>query len=197
MSVLAGAFAGVLGIGFAFLGADLRRLVGAQRQARLDPSLPRRAATRLALLAMRAIPPPVWALLCLFVLFPGTPPGALALGIYTLGIVGRLDTEVVDDQDPRPAWALRDLGAPRAAVLAYAVAPAALPRFAAYACYRWEVAIRETVVVGAVGAGGLGVLLHQQLSRFDYSGAVAVLLVLVPLAFLVDLASAGLRRALR
>jgi phosphonate transport system permease protein len=199
MSVLAAAFAGILGIAFACAGADLARLTGAGGDGPVAGAarLLRRALVRLLLLVLRAIPLPVWALLCLFVLYPGTLPGAFALGLYTLGVVGRLDTEAIDNQDPRPARALGALGAHRGQVLACAVVPLAASRFAAFALYRWEVAIRDTVVVGAVGAGGLGELLRQQLSTFDYGGACAVLLVLVGLALLVDVASASLRRALR
>lgn len=75
----------------------------------------------------------------------------------------------------------------------YGVVPAATPRFVAYGLYRWEVTIRETVVIGA---GGLGLLLDQQLATFDYGGAVATLLVFLVLTLLVDLTSAAVRRSL-
>jgi phosphonate transport system permease protein len=199
MSVIAAAFAGLGGIGLAYLAADLGRLVGAPRRRRATRALAmaRMLAMRAFMLFLRAVPPPVWALLCVFVLYPGVWPGALALGLYTLGIVGRLDTEVIDNQDARPAHALRDLGASRSQVLVNAVTPLAASRFAAFALYRWEVAMRETVVIGAVGAGGLGVLLKQQLSQFDYAAATATVIVLIALTLLIDLISAGLRGALR
>ncbi|HVM03482.1 MAG TPA: ABC transporter permease subunit, partial [Acidimicrobiales bacterium] len=82
-------------------------------------------------------------------------------------------------------------------VLLYATLPAALPRFVAYAVYRWEVTLREAVVVGLVGAGGLGRLLSAQLSAFDYRGAAATLLALVLLTFAADLVGVAIRRSLR
>ncbi|MDP9453816.1 MAG: ABC transporter permease subunit, partial [Actinomycetota bacterium] len=131
----------------------------------------------------RAIPPPVGALLLVFVLFPGPLPGALALGVYNFGILGRLMAEVVENLDPRPVRALRSQGAGAAQSFAYGALPRTLPRFAAYGLYRWEVTIRETVVVGLVGAGGLGSLLALQLAAFDYQAVTATLVALVTLTF--------------
>ncbi|MGH9164462.1 MAG: PhnE/PtxC family ABC transporter permease, partial [Acidimicrobiales bacterium] len=154
-------------------------------------------ACRAVLLACRAVPPPVWALLALFVLFPGPVPGAVALAVYNFGILGRLMAEVVEGLDARPAAALSGLGASGAQAFLYAVVPAALPRFAAYNVYRWEVTIRETVVVGLVGAGGLGRLLTDQLTRFDYPGLSLTLIALIVLTLAADVAGSSFRRALR
>lgn len=161
----------------------------------------RRGATsflaRAVLLTCRAVPPPVWALLFVFVLFPGPLPGALALAVYNFGILGRLMAEVVENLDPRPVRALTSQGAGPARAFVYGALPVALPRFAAYGLYRWEVTIRESVVVGLVGAGGLGRLLQSQLASFDYRSVVVTLAALVLLTFVVDVAGASLRRALR
>lgn len=158
---------------------------------------PAAVVARGVLLACRAIPPPVWALLFLFVLFPGPLPGALALAVYNFGILGRLMAEVVENLDPGPVRALVAHGAGSARAFLYGSLPVALPRFAAYGLYRWEVTTRETVVVGLVGAGGLGSLLQTQLASFDYRGVVVTLAALVLLTFLVDVAGSSLRRALR
>lgn len=89
------------------------------------------------------------------------------------------------------------MGATGSQVFLYGVLPRTLPRFIAYILYRWEVCIRATVIVGFVGAGGLGRLLTEQLSSFDYKGVVATLICFICLTFLVDLISATVRRALR
>ena len=154
-------------------------------------------SARVLLLVTRAIPPPVWALLVLFVLFPGPLPGAVALGIYNFGILGRLMAEVVENLDDRPGAALRAAGAGDLAVFGYATVPLSVTRFAAYALYRWEVAVRETVVVGVVGAGGLGRLLEQQRAAFDYAGMLATVLALIGVSLFVDLVSSSARRSLR
>ncbi|MFB8788357.1 MAG: ABC transporter permease subunit [Potamolinea sp.] len=153
--------------------------------------------TRFLLLFTRAVPEPIWALIFLFVLFPGILPGAIALGLHNLGILGRLMAEVTENLDERPMRSLKALGATGPQVFLYAVLPRTLPRFVAYILYRWEVCIRSTVIVGLVGAGGLGRLLTEQLSNFDYKGLVTTLIVFISLTFLVDLISASVRKSLR
>lgn len=188
MSLLAIAFASTLAILTAFVAA--RGGVAPARRATA-------ALARLLLLVTRAIPPPVWALLVLFVLYPGPLPGAVALGVYNFGILGRLCAEVVENTDPTPARALYALGAPPTTVFAYATVPLSLGRFAAYSLYRWEVALRETVIVGVVGAAGLGRLLEQQRAAFDYSGMFATVLALLTLSLVVDAISGAARRSFR
>lgn len=190
----------VLGAGLAFVLA-LGLVVPAAGALRLrPPGRARRLARWLLsapLLVLRAVPPPVWAFLLLLVLFPGVLPGAVALALYNLGVLGRLFAEAVEEVDERPLRALEALGATRAQVVVSALVPAALSRFAAHGLERWEMAIRDTVVVGLVGAGGLGLVLDGQLASFDFGAVAATLLVLLVLTFAVDLAGAALRRRLR
>jgi phosphonate transport system permease protein len=196
ISVLAMTFAGLLGIVFSFLGA--RNFALREGRGRRSAwGLPLLAGSRFLLLVGRAVPPPLWALLFLFVLFPGVLPAAIALGLYNWGVAGRLMAEAVENMDERPLDALRASGAPPAATFLYGALPVTLPSAVAYTLYRWEVCIRATVIVGIVGAGGLGRLISEQLARFDYDGVAASLLFLVALTFLVDLISAAARRSLR
>ncbi len=153
--------------------------------------------TRGLLLFLRAVPAPIWALILLFVFFPGILPGALALALYTTGVLGRLMAEVVENLDARPLRALKAQGATGLQVFLYGVVPATAPRFLGYTLYRWEVSIRATAMVGLVGAGGLGRELSERMSSFDYQGVLTLLLAYVVLTFLVDMASALARRDLR
>lgn len=153
--------------------------------------------TRAFLLVSRSIPPPIWAIMFLFVLFPGILPGAAALGMYTLGVLGRLMAEVVENVDDRPLTALKSQGAGAGQLFTYGVLPTTFPRFIAYFLYRWEETIRATVVVGLVGAGGLGRLLVEQLSSFDYQGVLATLIIFIAIIFVVDMISAAARKAFR
>ena len=155
------------------------------------------ALARAILLLVRVTSPPVWALLLLFVLFPGPLPGTLALGIYNAGVLGRLYAESLETVDRRPSLALRYAGANRLAETIYGVIPLVKGRFAAYSLYRWEVTIRESVVVGVVGAGGLGRVLEAERTAFDYSSMLTVVLALLVLSILVDLVSASARKAWR
>ena len=83
------------------------------------------------------------------------------------------------------------------AAVAYGTLPVVAPRFFALGMYRWEVAMRETVIVGLVGAGGLGRLLAQQNAAFDESGMLTTVAVLVVLALAVDLVSWRVRAVVR
>jgi len=186
MSVLAIAFAGIGGILLSFPAAR-------------HPNKPSFLflPTRLFLLLCRAIPAPIWALIVLFLFFPGILPGAIALGLHNLGILGRLMAEGVENLPQPPLTALSAAGAPPGSVFIYGILPTILPRFLAYILYRWEVCLRETIVVGLVGAGGLGRLLREQLSSFDAGGILATLTCLALLTFAVDRISDILRRSLR
>jgi phosphonate transport system permease protein len=153
--------------------------------------------TRSLLLLCRTIPAPIWALVCLYVLFPGILPGAIALGIHNLGIMGRLMTEVIENLDRRPLLALKTTGASPSGIALYGILPLAAPRWIGYSLYRWEVCMRETVVVGLVGAGGLGRILIEQLTSFDYRAVMVTLTGFVVLTLGVDWVSGQLRQRRR
>ncbi|MCL6509159.1 MAG: ABC transporter permease subunit [Anaerolineae bacterium] len=186
MSIFAIAVAGAFGIVLAQPAA--RRAMGARWPYWL---------ARGSLLFLRAIPAPVWALLFLFVMFPGPLPGALAIAVHNLGILGRLIAEAVENVDQRPMRVLRHGGTPPAHAFLYSTLPMTIPQSLAYIFYRWEVCARETVIVGFVGAGGLGRLLTEQLSSFDYPGLLSTLIALFVLTFVVDVLSAAARRPIR
>jgi phosphonate transport system permease protein len=203
MSVLAMAGAGLIGLIFAFPAAFSWMMpggildTGGNRRLRTLMGGSFWALSRAFLLLLRAVPPFIWALIAVWLLFPGILPGAAALAAYTAGILGRLMAEVVENLDHGPARALKSQGASGLQVAAYGILPQALPRFTAYLLYRWEVCIRATVVVGLVGAGGLGQALRHQIASFDHRGMMATLMAFVLLTIFVDFFSARARRALR
>jgi phosphonate transport system permease protein len=188
----------VIAIALATIGAVLLSGVAARPRGRAHPG--RRAlgvVVRFVLLLLRAVPPPVWALVLLFVLLPGVLPGALALGVYTLGVLGRLVGGAAEEVDPRPRAALRAAGAPAIGGWLYGTAPALTGPVLALALYRWEVTIRDTVLVGLLGAGGIGVLLSGRTAAFDWAAVTTVLVAIVLLTLAVDLISDRARTALR
>lgn len=192
----------VLAVALAWAGASVVAF-GARRPHPRPPGLGGVATSAVALvlravlLVARAVPPPVWAFMAVFVLLPGLWPGVAALALYNLGVLGRLEAEVVENLDPRPGAVLRAAGARPGGVALFATVPAVAGRFVALGLYRWEVAIRETVMVGVVGAAGLGRRLAEQTVRFDYDGILSTILALVVVTVAVDVASAALRRTLR
>jgi phosphonate transport system permease protein len=152
---------------------------------------------RLLLLLCRAVPPPVWAFLFVLILFPGTWPGAVALGVYNFGVLGRLMYEIVDNHDDRTTRMLVAQGATGGGAFLYATFPGVAGRFAGVSLYRWEVALRETVIVGVVGASGLGRLFAEDLAARDFQAVSGVVLALVALTVVVDFASERVRRRIR
>ncbi|MBD8871065.1 PhnE/PtxC family ABC transporter permease [Nocardioides donggukensis] len=149
--------------------------------------------SRLLLLVLRSVPPPVWAVVALLALFPGVLPGAVALGLYTGGILGRLVAEAWESLDRRSLEALLHAGVRRPVAAAAALTPASTHHLVTFTLYRFEICVRDTAVVGVVGAAGLGRLLTENLVAFRFPVVATVLVA----SFGVSLASEVLGRRLR
>lgn len=156
-----------------------------------------RLLARALLLALRSVPPTVWAVLALFVFFPGVLPGAVALGLYAGGILGRLVAEAWESVDRTPRDELVRSGVEpwRAGLLA--TVPPSAQQLTTYTLYRFEVAVRDTAVVGVVGAAGLGRLLGDNLATFNFPVVASVLLASFAVSVGVELLSRRTRRALQ
>ena len=185
MSFLAIVIAIVLAVPLAYAGTRWRR----------SPS--RNVPARFLALAIRSIPPTVWALLVLFVVLPGVLPGAIALGIYTAGVLARLFGDVLENSTNDARDHLQSGGATATSASLYATLPTIAPVWTSLALYRWEVAARESVVVGVVGAGGLGRLLSAQINAFSFAALSTTLVSIIVLTIVVDRVSQSARRALR
>ncbi|WP_344390156.1 PhnE/PtxC family ABC transporter permease [Streptomyces vastus] len=153
--------------------------------------------TRILLLLLRSIPPTVWAIVALLALFPGVLPGALALGLYTGGILARLVAEAWETMDLGPRDSLLGAGVPRAVASVATMAPPSANHLITYTLYRFEICVRDTAVVGVVGAAGLGVLLGDRLASFDFPVVTSVLLASLLISIGVELLGRRLRRGLR
>ena len=156
-----------------------------------------RAGARLALNVLRSIPELVWAALMVIAAGLGPFAGTLALALHTAGVLGRLDAETLENEPRAPAAALREAGAGRLATFAYATLPIAVPQGVAYALYRLEMNIRMAAVLGFVGAGGLGQMLHVHLSLFQQPQVATLLGAMLVLVLGVDQFSAFVRHRLR
>lgn len=196
MAVLTMALAVLLSLALAPWAARERPRPTAQPAvARLARGVLRQAA-RLVLLTLRSIPPTVWAVLALFLLYPGVLPGALALGLYAGGILGRLVAEAWEGQDDSAARALVRAGVPRWLAGAAATVPPSFRQLVTYTLYRFEVSVRDTTVVGVVGAAGLGRLLAEALASFRFPVLATLLLTSFALSAAVELISKRVRRVL-
>jgi len=152
---------------------------------------------RASLLVLRSVPPTVWAVVALLVLFPGVLPGALALGLYTGGILGRLVAEAWESVDTRARDALRHSGVRRGTVTLIATVPPSTHQLLTYTLYRFEICVRETAVVGIVGAAGLGRLLAENLAVFRFPVVTTLLAASFGLSAATELVGRRLRRAMR
>jgi phosphonate transport system permease protein len=164
---------------------------GAGREA---PTL--NPVTRALLTILRGIPELVWALLFVRVFGLGPAAGVLALGLTYGGMLAKVYAEILESADAAPARALRDSGAGRPLAILYGLLPQASKELASYTVYRWECAIRASVVMGFVGAGGLGQLMDQAMKMLNGGEAATILLTFMVLVFAADALSGWLRRAL-
>ncbi|MDE2299970.1 MAG: ABC transporter permease [Burkholderiales bacterium] len=155
-----------------------------------------RGVARALLLALRAIPDVVWALLLVHALGLGPAAGVLAIAITYGGMLGKVYAEILESSDTRPARALLEAGSGRLAALCYGLLPGAAQELASYTVYRWECAVRASVVMGFVGAGGLGQLMDQSMKMLNGGETSTILLTFLLLVLGADALSAGLRKLL-
>ena len=155
-----------------------------------------RVIARGVLTFLRAIPDVVWALVLVRALGLGPAAGVLALAITYGGMLGKVYAEILESSDTRPARALLEAGSGRLAALCYGLLPGAAQELASYTVYRWECAVRASVVMGFVGAGGLGQLMDQSMKMLNGGEASSILLVFLLLVLMADGLSAALRRVL-
>lgn len=144
--------------------------------------------------ACRAINEMVFAMLFIVAVGLGPFAGVLALFVHTTGVLAKLFSEAVEAIDPRPVEGVRATGANALEEILYGVIPQVLPLWISYALYRFESNVRSASVVGMVGAGGIGVILHEVIRGFDYAQASAVLLIIIVCVTLIDLVSARVRQ---
>ncbi len=152
--------------------------------------------TRSLLTILRGIPELVWALVFVRVFGLGSAAGVLALGLTYGGMLAKVYAEILESVDAAPANALRHNGASRPLAMLYGLIPQASKELASYTVYRWECAIRASVVMGFVGAGGLGQLMDQAMKMLNGGEAATILLAFMVLVFSADGLSGWLRRAI-
>jgi phosphonate transport system permease protein len=144
--------------------------------------------------ACRAINEMVFAMLFIVAVGLGPFAGVMALWVHTTGVLAKLFAEAVEAIDPRPMEGVRATGANPVEEILYGVIPQVLPLWISYALYRFESNVRSASVVGMVGAGGIGVILHEVIRGFDYAETAAVLLIIIVSVTLIDLLSARIRQ---
>jgi phosphonate transport system permease protein len=155
------------------------------------------ASSRVALALLRSIPELVWVLLCILAVGLGPFAGAIALGLHTAGVLGKLYAETLEEVPPRPAEELRAAGASALQRLVFCLWPQARETLVGYTLLRWENNLRASTVVGLVGGGGLGLALYNSVQLGFYGRATTLVLIIYLLVAVTDGLADRLRRSPR
>lgn len=151
-------------------------------------------ASRSLLSFLRAVPEIVFALVFVTAVGLGPFPGVLALLLHNVGVMGKLWSEAIEEVEPGPIEALRVAGARRSQVVTHAIVPAVAPQFIGLLLYRFDVNVRSSLVLGLVGAGGIGFLINQSIRLFRFDEMLTQILVILALVVVVDNVSALIRK---
>jgi phosphonate transport system permease protein len=155
-----------------------------------------RFATRRFLEFCRTVPEIVFALIFVIAFGLGPLPGVLAIAIHTMGAMGKLFSEVVENIDMKPVDGLTATGAGWWQTIRFAVVPQVLSNFASYALLRFEINVRGASIMGFVGAGGIGQDLIEAIRKFYFTDVSAILLLIIITVMLIDYGTERLRHAL-
>lgn len=151
---------------------------------------------KLILVASRSVNSLVWALLFVAVFGPGALAGTIAIAFRSVGFVGKLFAEAVEESAPGPVEALRAAGAGGPAVLLKGYWPQVQPAFWSIALFRWDINVRESAVLGLVGAGGIGVVLDAAMSFFQWTRVATVLLSIFAVVVIAEIIVTRIRQRL-
>ena len=151
---------------------------------------------RLVMVVSRSVDTLIWALLFIVVVGPGSLAGLLAVAVRSIGFVSKLVAEGIEEIDRGQVEAVTATGAGRLQVLLYAIVPQVRPVFAGVAIYRWDINIRESTVLGIVGAGGIGFALNEAILGLEWSRVGTILVLILAIVIVSEAGSAWLRKRL-
>jgi phosphonate transport system permease protein len=144
--------------------------------------------------AFRAINEMVFAMLFVVAVGLGPFAGVLALFIHTTGVLAKLFSEAVEAIDPRPVEGIRATGARPIDEIVFGIIPQVMPLWISYSLYRFESNVRSATVLGIVGAGGIGIVLWEDIRSFNFDQVCAAMIIIVISVSLLDLLSAQIRK---
>jgi phosphonate transport system permease protein len=147
------------------------------------------------IVATRSINSLIWALLLVAVIGPGLLAGIIAIALRSIGFIGKLLYEAIEEIDASQVEAIAATGASRGQVIVYAIAPQIMPAFAGITTFRWDINIRESTVLGLVGAGGIGLNLQASLGGLAWPQVTLIFLVILATVVVSEWLSAKIRHA--
>jgi len=168
--------------------------VGILAAHNLVPVTPVNLAAKLILVSSRSVNSLVWALLFVGIFGPGALAGTLAIAFRSIGFVGKLLGEALEEAQAGPIEALTAAGAPWASRMTFGYWPQVKPAFWSIALFRWDINVRESAVLGLVGAGGIGMALDSALNLFQWPRVAVILLAIFAVVILAEVAVTQVRR---
>ncbi|WP_166256996.1 phosphonate ABC transporter, permease protein PhnE [Marinobacter salicampi] len=154
-----------------------------------------RPVALLVIVASRSINSLIWALLLVAIIGPGLLAGVFAIGLRSIGFVAKLLYEAIEEIDTTQVEAIRATGASGAQVIDYAIVPQILPAFWGISVFRWDINIRESTILGLVGAGGLGIQLSASLATLAWNQVAMIFVVILATVVIAEWVSAKVRQA--
>ena len=148
------------------------------------------------IVSSRSINSLIWALMLVTIIGPGVFAGIIAIGLRSIGFCAKLLYEAIEEIDESQVEAVRATGASRAQVTVYGIVPQVLPAFAGISVFRWDINIRESTVLGLVGAGGIGLQLNAAITTLAWTQVSLILLVIVSTVVASEWVSAKVRHAI-
>jgi phosphonate transport system permease protein len=155
-----------------------------------------RPVALLIIVSSRSINALIWALLLVAIVGPGIFAGILAIALRSIGFVAKLLYEAIEEIDPNQVEAVTATGAGGAQALTYGIVPQIMPAFAGITVFRWDINIRESTVVGLVGAGGIGLELNSQIMELAWTRVSIILLAIIATVVISEWVSAKVRHAI-
>ncbi len=148
------------------------------------------------IVSSRSINSLIWALMLVTIVGPGVFAGIIAIALRSIGFCAKLLYEAIEEIDEGQVEAVRATGASGAQVTAYGIVPQVLPAFAGISVFRWDINIRESTVLGLVGAGGIGLPLNGAITTLAWTQVSLILLVIIATVILSEWVSAKVRHAI-
>tara|TARA_R110002096_G_scaffold22830_29_gene73236 strand:- start:5408 stop:6223 length:816 start_codon:yes stop_codon:yes gene_type:complete len=155
-----------------------------------------RPVALLIIVSTRSINSLIWALLLIAIIGPGVFAGVIAIAIRSIGFCAKLLYEAIEEIDESQVEAIKATGASRWQVMAYGIVPQIMPAFAGIAVFRWDINVRESTVLGLVGAGGIGLQLSASLNVLAWPQVSLILLVILVAVVIGEWVSAKVRGAI-
>lgn len=168
--------------------------VGVLAANNLVRSTPINLVAKLILVSSRSVNSLVWALLFVGIFGPGALAGTLAIAFRSIGFVGKLFGEALEEAQPGPIEALTASGAPWMSRLTFGYWPQVEPAFWSIALFRWDINIRESAVLGLVGAGGIGMTLDSALNLFQWPRVAVILIAIFAVVIIAEVVVTQVRR---